>query len=195
MYFEAILLGVVIGWLRKGKIRHFFAYAFSGRYLALIALLIFVFPYALKIFGIQTHYALFPYAAMGLCALIALLNHRSFGMKLLFVGVLLNMVVMGMNHFSMPIDTEKLSDIGGAAFVEGILSGEILNYRPLAGSVGISAYLGKVVAMPSWYPFTMMCSVGDFVASTGIVLAVQNTMLINRKGDMLQFTIRPGVRK
>lgn len=190
MYLEALLLGAIIGWMRKGRLAHFFGYAFKGRYMALVALLVFVMPFFLYRMDVHIKYALLPYLAMVICAMIALVNYKTLGMKLLFLGMVVNLVVMGFNDFAMPIDTVKMAEIGGKSFVDAVEAGDILNYRPLVGSAGISAFLGKVVALPKFYPFPVMLSFGDILASLGIVLVVQHSMLINRKGDMIQFSYR-----
>ncbi len=184
MYVEAVVLGVLIGWFRKGRIGYFLNYPFRGRYVALVALLIFVAPYILCYFGMCENIAIFPYVSMVLCALIILANYKCLGMKILFVGLVLNLVIMGMNGFVMPIDTEKLVALGQTGFAQSIVNGEILNYRSLIGAQGISLIFGKVIALPSWYIHTVILSVGDVLSCIGIVLVVENAMVNSRKGDL-----------
>lgn len=194
MYLEALILGLLIGRLRGGRISNFLSYPFRYRYFALSALAVFVFPYFLQIFKIPANYAVFPYIAMMIVALIVLLNYRTVGMKTLFVGLILNLAIMGLNEFRMPIDTAKLSALGedGIAFVKSVENGEVLNYRSLPGSEGLSVLFGKVIALPPQYPFMRVLSVGDIAAALGIVMITQGTMLINRKGgDVLRFTWNP----
>lgn len=196
MYPEALILGLLIGRIRKGRIANFLAYPFKYRYFALFALFVFVLPYALQILKVPVAYEIFPFMSMVLIALIVLGNYRVFGMKILFLGLVLNLIIIGMNGFKMPIDTEKLAHIGehGASFVASIQNGEILNYRMLGGASGLSRILGKVIALPSWYPFMRVLSVGDIFSSLGIVLVIQQSMMINRKGGMLHLIFRPGGR-
>ncbi len=184
MYIEAVLIGVLIGWLRHGRIDYFLNYPFRARYLSLIALLIFALPYILCVFGICDGLAVLPYISMVLCAVVILINHKCLGMKLLFLGLFLNLVIMGLNDFVMPIDTEKLLALGQTAFVDSINGGEILNYGSMYGANGLSLFLGKVISMPAWYIHTVMLSVGDIISCIGIVLVVQNSMIVTKKVDM-----------
>lgn len=196
MYAEALILGLLIGFLRRGKIGNFLSYPFKYRYFALFALFVFVLPYLLQILKVPVAYEIFPFASMILIALVVVGNHKVFGMKILFFGLVLNLLIMAMNGLKMPIDTERLALMGdaGARFVKSMMEGDILNYRTLTGAAGLSQILGKVIALPSWYPLARILSAGDILSSLGIVLAVQESMMINRKGGMLQFTFRPGSR-
>lgn len=196
MYAEALILGLLIGFIRRGKVGNFLSYPFKYRYFALFALFVFVLPYLLQILKVPVAYEIFPYISMILIALVVIGNHKVFGMKILFIGLVLNLLIMGMNGLKMPIDTERLALISdsGARFVASMAEGDILNYRTLGGAAGLSQILGKVIALPSWYPLTRILSAGDILSSLGIVLVVQESMLINRKGGMLQFSFRPGSR-
>ncbi|MDO4753667.1 MAG: DUF5317 family protein [Bacillota bacterium] len=197
MYLEALVLGLLIGILRKGRVGHFLSYPFKYRYMALAALFVFVLPYFLQVLKVPTAYEVFPFISMVILSLVVLLNHKTLGMKMLLAGLLLNLVIIGVNDFKMPIDTEKLAATGeaGVVFVNSLESGEILNYRPLTNAAGLSQLLGKVLALPSWYPFVRILSVGDILSSIGVVLILQQTMMTYRKGDMLHFTFRPGSRR
>lgn len=192
MYIEAIVIGAIIGWFGGGSLRTFLNAEFRGRYLALLALFVFAAPYALQLLGAEMEYAVLPYVAMINCVLVAFLNRDIMGMKLLIVGLALNLVIMGMNDFAIPINTNALVELGNTTFVESVRAGEILNYRDMAGAAGLSVLLGKVFALPNWYPMTTVLSVGDILASIAVVLIVQDSMKIHRKGDMLHFSLSPG---
>lgn len=196
MYLEALILGVFIGLIRRGRIGNLLSYPFKFRYFALLALFVFVLPYLLQIFKVPVVYEIFPFVSMVLIALIVIGNYKLFGMKILFLGLVLNLLIMGMNGFQMPIDTEKLAGVSeaGAKFVASLRDGDILNYRTLGGAAGISRILGKIIVLPPWYPMTRILSVGDILSSLGMALVIQQSMVINRKGGMLQFTFRPGSR-
>ncbi len=196
MYIEAIIIGGIIGWFSGGTFGAFLGAEFRGRYLALFSLFVFAAPYALQLLGVDMNYAVLPYVSMFICVVVAFLNRGIIGMKLLIVGLALNLIIMGMNDFAMPINTDALISLGDTAFAESVRAGEVLNYRDLPGSAGISALLGKVIALPNWYPRVTVLSIGDIVTSIAIAVIIQDTMKIHRKGDMLHFSLSPGgIRK
>lgn len=113
MYIEAIIIGVLIGVARNGRLTNFFEVKFKGWALSILALILFVVPYGLKLADIPfDKIQIFPYIAMGICALITLLNFEKFGMKIIFLGLALNMVVMGFNNYLMPVDAMKMTQLG-----------------------------------------------------------------------------------
>ncbi len=185
MYVEAVALGLFIGWVKKGRLGFFLRYPFRARYLSLLALILFAFPYAMCLLGISANLSIVSYIAMVLCAVIVLLNHRCVGMKTLLLGLLLNLTIMGLNNFAMPIDTDKLIELGQTSFAQFVLNGEVLNYQSMTGAQGISRWLGKVVALPPWYFHSVILSIGDIFSCIGITLVVQSAM-VNRKEGMVQ---------
>lgn len=189
MYIEALVFGFVIGKLRRGRLSNFLGMRFKGWYLTIVALVLFLIPFVLRLFQVEAPMlSMFPYASMLLCALVAMMNRRVPGMKLFLVGLLLNLVIMGMNGFQMPIDTGAMTELGYSQFVESIASGEVVNYRPLEGTTGFSLLLAKVHKLPAWYPLSTVVSIGDLLAAVGIAWIIQQTMVTYRQGSMLNFS-------
>lgn len=192
MYIEAIILGLIIGFARNGRIVNFFDVRFKGWALSILAFVLFLVPYLLRItdssFG---KLQIFPFLAMVLCAVIALLNFEKTGMKILFVGVLLNLLVMGLNDFKMPIDAIKMEALGFTSFIESLKGGYVVNYMSMDGAHPISALLGKVIALPDFYPLKKVLSAGDLIISLGIIFVIQYEMLLSSvksRGSMVRFT-------
>lgn len=199
MYIEAIIIGLVVGVIRNGRISNFLEVRYKGWALSLFALVLFLVPYILKLMHVDLDVIqIFPYAAMVIIAIIALMNFNRFGMKLIFLGLVLNLVIMGMNHYLMPIDTVKMTALGFDSFVESLKIGNVVNYIDLNQAVPISRYLGKVIALPEIYPLAKVLSVGDLLISIGIAWVIQYDMLLaslKSKGSMLQFTYNPKMRR
>ncbi len=199
MYIEAILLGLIIGLVRNGRLSNFFEVRFKGWGLSILAFLLFLVPYAMKLLDISFEkLQIFPFAAMVICALIAILNFEKTGMKILLLGILLNLVAMGMNDFKIPIDTAKMANLGFNSFVESMKNGEVINYTALSNAQGFSKYLGKIIALPNAYPFAKVLSIGDFIVSLGIAFIIQYEMLLSSlksRGSMIQFTYNSRIRK
>ncbi len=198
MYIEAIILGVIIGMARNGRISNFFEVRFKGWGLSILAFLLFLVPYGIKVFGIGfENVEVFPFASMVVIAIITLLNFEKTGMKIIFLGLALNLVIMGLNGFQMPIDTLKMTDLGFHSFVESLGNGEVVNYTTLEGAHSLSPFLGKVIELPKAYPLAKVLSLGDVLISLGIVVLIQYEMLLSSlksKGSMVQFSYNSKIR-
>lgn len=193
MYIEAIITGILIGYIRRGRLENFLTARFKGSYLALLSLLFFVIPFVLRFAGILPNgkMAILPFLSVVVCLIIATINYRKIGMKLLILGLLLNLFVMGLNDFRMPVDTDSLDQ----QIVNSMESGEIVNYTKLAGTQKISYILGKVIRTPDFYPIKHLISIGDIISNLAIILIIQDSMVISRRGQMMQFRFTPNYRK
>ncbi len=199
MYIEAIILGLIVGFARNGRIANFFEVRFKGWALSIFAFILFLIPYLLRIMESPFEkLQIFPFLAMVLCAMIALLNFEKTGMKILFVGILLNLVVMGFNDFKMPIDAIKMGALGFASFIESLKEGYVVNYMSMDGAHPISALLGKVIALPDFYPLKKVLSIGDLIISLGIAMIIQYEMLLSSvksRGSMVHFSYNTRLRR
>ncbi len=198
MYIEALLLGFLVGGIRNGRLSHFNAARFKGWGLAFFAFILFVVPYGLHIVkipfeGIQW----LPYAAMCLVVLIALFNFSKTGMKLIALGAVLNLLVMGLHGGLMPIDLSKMDALGYTSFTASVEEGMVLNHMDAAEGKEWVVLLGKVIPMPSAYPLARVISIGDIIVSIGIVVLIQGEMQIltmRTKSSMVQFGYRTKIK-
>jgi len=199
MYIEAIIVGLIIGAARNGRLSNFFEVHFRGWALSILAFVLFLIPYLMRLMeSTSGSLQIFPYIAMVLCAIIVLLNFEKLGMKILFVGVLLNLVVMGLNDFKMPIDTIKMAALGFTSFIESLKDGYVVNYMSMEGAHPISKLLGKVIALPDFYPLKKVLSLGDFIISLGIIVIIQYEMLLSSvksRGSMVRFSYKTKFRR
>jgi hypothetical protein len=194
MYIEAILIGLLIGMIRNGRLTNFNNAKFRGWAIAILAFVVYLVPYGLKIFSIGfENPQWFPFAAMGLIGVVALANFDKTGMKLFFVGTLLNMAVMAFNGFMMPIDIEKMRALGFESFVESITNGTVVNYIDSMDATKWTVFFSKIIALPNWYPLARVISIGDIVISVGIALVIQSEMLLHSmrtKNSMVRFSYK-----
>ena len=199
MYIEAIILGLIIGFARNGRLANFFEVRFKGWALSILAFALFLIPYLLRIMESPFEkLQIFPFLAMVICAIIALLNFEKNGMKILFIGVLLNLVVMGLNDFKMPIDAIKMEALGFTSFIESLKDGYVVNYMSMDGAHPISTILGKVIALPDFYPLKKVLSAGDLIISIGIAAIIQYEMLLSSvksRGSMVHFSYNTKFRR
>lgn len=191
MYLEALVIGFIIGAVREGRIMYFNASKFKGWALTLLAFVLYVVPYFLHLFKVPFAYMPWlSYSAIVIVGLVVLFNVEKRGMKLILLGLILNLIVMGFYGGKMPIDTEKMSALGYTSFSESVVKGNVMNYIDISEVDGFQSYLGKMIALPKFYPLAKVLSVGDLLVSLGIVLLVQSQMLLKNtrmRGSMLQF--------
>jgi hypothetical protein len=191
MYIEAIIIGFILGIIRNGRLNNFSEMRFRGGIPIIVAFIAFVMPYILGIMGISYELiTIFPYAAALIALFVAILNFDKSGMKLIIVGGLINVVIMGLNHFQMPVDLTKMSISGLDALVLSVKEGTVINYVDVVGAHFLSPFLGKVLVLPSAYPFNKLLSLGDILMSLGIVFLVQGEMMMfssRKRGSMITF--------
>src|SRR5690606_18767158 len=112
MLIEAILLGLIIGWLRRGKVSHLAALNLAWWHLILLGLAI---KLALMIdfnLGRSLLAPAAPYLhAISYIPLLVFvyLNRRRRGMILMGLGLLLNLIVIAANRGFMPVNTALLT--------------------------------------------------------------------------------------
>lgn len=194
MYLEALLLGFIIGAIRNGRFMYFNATRFKGWTLMFASFFIYIIPYFLHLFKIPfEHTPWISYAAIVVVAGIVVLNLDKLGMKIILVGLLLNLVVMGFYQGAMPIDVEKMENLGYSSFAESVRKGNVVNYIDISEVEGFQSYLGKMIPLPKVYPLSKVLSLGDILISIGIVLLIQNEMLLKStrmKGSMLHYSYK-----
>lgn len=194
MYIEAIVLGFLIGAIRNGRIANFGNARFKGWIFILLAFLVFAVPYIARIIGEPLpHEHLYPFAVSVIVSLVFLMNLDHKGMGWMLIGSLLNLGAVVLNQFKMPIQLERMVAYGYSSYVNSIETGMVINYVGADLSDGWTVWLGKMIPMPEVYPLATMLSIGDIVIAIGIVILIQNEMLLHSmrvRGSMLQFSYR-----
>ena len=87
------------------------------------------------------------------------------------------MFVIVMNDFRMPI---RLMNESAARLVQlrlAIESGEIANYVLFTDATHWSKWLGKLVVMPSAYPFTTAFGLPDILIALGVIWFIQSELV------------------
>jgi len=114
------------------------------------------------------------------------LNRHLWGMRLAAIGVLLNLLVIGANGGSMPVDRELAVRAGNRRLVEKLDSPGYWSYRPATGETRLRA-LADVLPLPLLYPrprFFSPGSVGDVFVTIGgcwLILSGLGAFRLGRK--------------
>ncbi len=177
MFIEAVLFGIAVGIMRKGRIGNLGDIQIKGLWIVILAFFIEISPIVLSRIGVMTESLLYlPFAAMFLMVIALVLNIDKTGFKLIIAGALANMLAIFMNGFKMPIDFEGLKYAGLSGMIETIQDGSLINFSSMEAASNISRYLGKFIPLPEMYPFAKVLSVGDILIMAGIVFFIQGEM-------------------
>lgn len=170
MFLEALILGIIIGFVRRGKISRLAYVNFNGKpliyisallYLAIIIMNLGLFNYSSSLYSI---FLILSYV-LTLIFLIA-----NISMKFMFIpliGLLSNTLVFLVNGFKYPLATEAAAKMYGTEIYELLTNGKILFFTP-AESATLS-FLGNTIAIGNY----LIVSPGDIIAAIGVALVVQ----------------------
>lgn len=170
MFLEAFLLGLIIGFIRRGKISRLAYVNFSNRtliyisaflYLAIIVMNLGLFNYNSSLYAI---FLLLSY----IFTILFLISNIS--IKFMFVpllGLCLNLIVFIANKLKFPLSSEAAATLYGTEIHELLNSGKILFFTPAEGAnlnlLGNIILIGNRIAL----------SIGDIIAAIGVALVVQ----------------------
>jgi len=192
VFVEAILLGIVIGLLRKGRLGSLGDMQFKGLWIVIIAFIIQISPIFLARAGIFHDQMMYlPFAGMCVMLVVLFLNLDKSGIWVIIPGSILNLIAVGMNNFKMPIDFKGLEYAGLNGVAETISDGSLMNYVSMESVSDISRYLGKFIPLPELYPFAKVLSVGDVLIMVGVVILIQGEMkkvFYRGSGSMVKYS-------
>ncbi|MBS7525777.1 DUF5317 domain-containing protein [Fusibacter paucivorans] len=190
MIIEAILIGFLLGFFRNGRLNNFADMRFKGSVLIVLSFFVYISPFALRMMQIDMAMPqILPFAAGIIAMVVALVNHEKGGVKLIMLGGVINLLIMGMNQFRMPVPVSRMASSGLASLAESVGAGSVINYVDMANASFLAPYLGKIIVMPAWYPLNQLISIGDIIMSIGIILLVQGEMMMfsSKRGAMVTF--------
>ena len=178
----ALPVGILVGYLRGGRLGNLARLELRGAWLILVALgiqlLIFPLP------GFQG--PLIPWGtaelhllSYALLAGFVVLNRREWGIVLMGGGMLLNIVVIAANGGYMPTYPKLLEWAGRTKAAQALVAEGFYGNNVCIGCEGISTrltFLGDVFVVPAWVPGANVFSVGDLVLAFGLILFLQATM-------------------
>ncbi len=178
LFLESAVLGVIIGFLRGGRLNRLGRIDFRGWPLALAALLL---QTLLWIdFGGRRVYTgewgpyLHLLSYLFLLAFI-LFNRRQPGLLIIGLGLLLNLLVIAANGGAMPVDGSQLAPPAQ----EGLLSGAKSPFHEPLDKTTRLPLLGDILRLP--YGDHRLVSVGDILLGGGLLFFIQRGMQERRK--------------
>lgn len=185
MFIEPTILSIIIAYIRKGRFKNLADVHIEGWYFLIISGLIQAFLSIAKKLDLSwanillTDYFIYILTLSYILMIITVvLNLEKKSMKLFFIGIILNLIVILGNNGKMPVSLEG---------IRGIRNETILPYRESdIKHVGISkdtklVYLGDIILIPPPYPLPKIISIGDIFLMLGNFMFFQEEMVREKK--------------
>lgn len=173
MFFVALVLGIIIGFVRRGKLSRLSYSNFSYRPLIYIAALFYLGIIVINL-GLYDYdsflYAGFLIGSMIFTGLFLIANLSIKFMFIPLIGLALNLFSFVVNKFKFPLSPEAAAQIYGTEMSELLSKGKLLFYT--SSETASLSFLGNIIPIGDWF----VVSIGDIIAAFGIMLIVQSIM-------------------
>ncbi len=183
----AVPIGLLIGYLRGGRLASLGRIQFRATWLVFLALLLQILIFPLP--GLDgplwaSDTSTIHLASYAVLVLFALANWREWGIVVMGVGMALNAIVITLNGGFMPTTPAKLRQAGLESSAETLEScanagqGRCTHANSVLqdGQTRLG-WLGDMFATPEWIPLANVFSVGDVVLMIGLVAYLQAKMV------------------
>lgn len=173
MFFEALILGVIIGFLRRGKLSRLSYINFSYRPLIYISALFYLGIIVINLGLYDYDSFLYSGFLIGSMVFTGLFLTANLSIKFMFiplVGLALNLFSFLVNKFKFPLSPEAATQIYGTEITELLSNGRLLFYT--SSETATLSFLGNIIPVGNWF----VVSIGDIIAALGVVFIVQSIM-------------------
>lgn len=96
--------------------------------------------------------------------------------RIIFIGVLLNFLVIMANGGQMPVSGDLMLNIGLIDNMHNIRDGKIITHVLINNGTAFR-YLGDIFGFPKPYPRPKVFSIGDVIMALGIFIYIQDIMI------------------
>jgi hypothetical protein len=184
MLFIGIFVGIIVGFILKGKITNLADLKLQGFSLVLISL-------AVQLAILATPLATLPwlvqngnliYVLSMDVLILGLLYNRRYGWSfwLIIIGTACNIIVVAQNGGAIPVDLNKLSLATGenvASLSDKFAAHTELSYRTPLTPQSDLGWMGDIIHIPLPFFNTNVYSIGDIIISIGLAAFVIKVML------------------
>ena len=173
MFLEALIFGIIVGYIRRGKISRLSYVDFNFRPLIYISALFYlgIIVINLGLYDYESFlYSTFLIGSMVLTGLFLIANLSIKYMFIPLIGLGLNLLSFFTNKFKFPLSPQAAGQIYGAEAVELLNKGKLLFFT--SSETATLSYLGNIIPVGNWF----VVSIGDIITALGIVLVVQCIM-------------------
>ncbi|NLK63949.1 MAG: DUF5317 domain-containing protein [Tissierellia bacterium] len=173
MFLEALIFGIIVGYIRRGKISRLSYVDFNFIPLIYISALFYlgIIVINLGLYDYESFlYSTFLIGSMVLTGLFLIANLSIKYMFIPLIGLGLNLLSFFTNKFKFPLSPQAAGQIYGAEAVELLNKGKLLFFT--SSETATLSYLGNIIPVGNWF----VVSIGDIITALGIVLVVQCIM-------------------
>ena len=182
MLIESIFLGIIIGYLRKGKLGNLASLSFKKVYLVFISVSI---EFGLSRLLINYNHlisAAYSFAIVMIQYLLSFLfiyfNRKQPKIWLIGIGVLLNFTVIAANYGAMPVSNRILALASSSKKISLLKSGKFYPYKLMDQGTRLW-FLGDFICVS--FPLRQFISIGDIILAVGILMLIQRAMRVDTK--------------
>lgn len=188
MFLEPAILSVIVAKLRDGRLRNLENTYVKGWYLFLVAALIqgllsigkkMDIDLVNKILGEYLIYVIV--FVFSLIMVSAILNIKKNYMKLFFIGLVLNLIVIAGNNGKMPVCPDGIGGIRNGTGIDIQLPCREFDIKHEAADKDTKfIYLADIILIPKPYPLPKILSIGDIFLMLGIFQFFQEEMVVHK---------------
>ncbi len=170
----AVVIGVVLGYVLKGRIANLSGLPLHSLWLVGVAILI-----QFAIFPLFSSRALFPYAttelhlaSYALLFLFFIINYRVWALLVIALGSVSNLVVIAVNGGRMPSSPHALACAGQPEIAQKLTTDGVMGNVALMGDKTRLDFLGDWLYLPHGVPLSTAFSIGDLTIAVGLVILI-----------------------
>ncbi|HHV38896.1 MAG TPA: DUF5317 domain-containing protein [Tepidimicrobium sp.] len=182
MLIEAILISIIVGMIRRGKLRRLRALTHRSMWILILGIAIQYILFFLS--GLEdmdmvnlvvTYSREIQILSYFLILIGIVANMRYRASKFLLAGYGMNFLAIWANQWKIPILSEAIPLIDGSGLKDMVESGITL-YTSISQGTRFPI-LGNIIVFADPYPLAKIISVGDLIIGLGIFLLIQQIML------------------
>ena len=179
LYVYIIIISIIIGLLRKGKLSSLSQISLKRIELIVLACLIqagliFLWPKKIKfVLDYNSYMIIFSYIVL---LLAVWYNKKLKGMKIIALGIIFNFIVIVANGGHMPVLLSSLYTVGLNGFALVLKEGTYVTHALITEKT-LFGFLADVIPLSPPFPDPSVVSAGDFLMFYGVFSLIQNAML------------------
>lgn len=180
MFIEAIVIGIVLGFFRGGKLKNLndIDFRYPVLLIGIMAVEMVLRMYATRVDSGIANFLFDNYMYIHLISYIGVLILLSANAKLKYVGFVqagyvLNLLPMLFNGGKMPISESALLRVGQGSVIEFLRDGLIPTHTLIDANTRFAQFADTI---PMTFPMAKVISIGDIVLSIGLILFIYHNM-------------------
>ncbi len=177
MIIEGIILGIIVGLIRRGKISRIEHVKINLSPLIFLSLLAHLAIVVLNLGLLSVDSIIYSILLIAANAFVFILLAFNLDKRFMFmplVGLMMNFICMAVNNFKIPIRSDLVSAHYGDELSTLLIDGSVKFFIPSQDA--ILGFLGKIYNTGQYYFYDIIFSLGDVVVFIGLVLIIQDLM-------------------